>query len=267
MIHPKISLIVATLNAEKNLEKTIISFINQSYKNKELIIIDGGSLDKTNKIILQYQKHIFYSCSRKDRGVYEAWNNGLVKSSGDWVCFLGAGDEFYNDTTLFDMIKLSANKDINFISGKIYLCDNKGNYIEDLGKKWNYKEIISQIVIGHPGALHKKKLFENYGFFKKHFKISGDHEFLIRVGKFINSNYLDDYVVKMDNCGISKSKPIKAIIESGIALKENRYSFFIIIKYIFFAIFKYYVKHFMLKSTLGKKILKFIQSEKKKIIY
>ena len=218
---PKITLIISTLNAGKNLEKTIISYLGQSHRNKELIIIDGESVDSTNQIVSKYKDIIYYSCSEKDRGVYDAWNKGLSICSGEWVCFLGSGDEFYSRDTLSDLIKLSNDEKINFISGKIYLHDQNGNYIEDLGREWSYRKISSQIVIGHPGSLHKKILFKKYGLFNSDYKISGDHEFLIRVGKNIESKYLRNYVVKMDNCGISKTNPAKAIFESAKALKNN----------------------------------------------
>ena len=156
---PKITLIISTLNAGKNLEKTIISYLGQSHRNKELIIIDGESVDSTNQIVSKYKDIIYYSCSEKDRGVYDAWNKGLSICSGEWVCFLGSGDEFYSRDTLSDLIKLSNDEKINFISGKIYLHDQNGNYIEDLGREWSYRKISSQIVIGHPGSLHKKILF------------------------------------------------------------------------------------------------------------
>jgi len=248
---PKITLIISTLNAGKNLEKTIISYLGQSHRNKELIIIDGESVDSTNQIVSKYKDIIYYSCSEKDKGVYDAWNKGLSICNGKWVCFLGAGDEFYSKDTLSDLIKLSNDEKINFISGKIYLHDQNGNYIEDLGREWSYRKISSQIVIGHPGSLHKKILFKKYGLFNSDYKISGDHEFLIRVGKNIESKYLRNYVVKMDNCGISKTNPSKAIFESAKALKDNRnFGFLSSIKFLIIAFIKYNVKNILIKLKL-----------------
>ena len=248
---PKITLIISTLNAGKNLEKTIISYLGQSHRNKELIIIDGESVDSTNQIVSKYKDIIYYSCSEKDKGVYDAWNKGLSICNGKWVCFLGAGDEFYSKDTLSDLIKLSNDKKINFISGKIYLHDQNGKFIEDLGREWSYKKISSQIVIGHPGSLHKKILFQKYGLFNSNYKISGDHEFLIRVGKNIESKYFNNYVVKMDNCGISKTNPSKAIFESAKALKDNRnFGFLSSIKFLIIAFIKYNVKNILIKLKL-----------------
>ena len=251
MNNSKITLIISTLNAEKNLEKTIVSYLNQSYLNKELIIIDGGSTDKTNQIILKYKDHVFYRTSEKDTGVYDAWNKGISVCTGDWICFLGSGDQFYSENTLSDLIKLSNNKDINYISGKIYVHDKNGNYVEDLGKEWCYEKISSQIVIGHPGSLHNQILFKNYGLFNTNFKISGDHEFLIRTGKYIKSKFLNNYVAKMDNEGISKKKPNKAIFESAKALGNNpNFGIIISIKFFIIAITKYYIKRILVKLKL-----------------
>ena len=62
-----ISICTPTFNSEKYLEKTIKSVIDQGYKNIQFIIIDGGSTDKTIKIIKKYKKYINYWVSEKDR--------------------------------------------------------------------------------------------------------------------------------------------------------------------------------------------------------
>ena len=67
------SIITVVLNGEKHLEKCIQSVLNQSFKNFELIVIDGKSKDRSIKIIKKYKKEIAYWCSEKDNGIYEAW--------------------------------------------------------------------------------------------------------------------------------------------------------------------------------------------------
>ena len=64
---PKISIITVVYNGEKYLEQTIKSIINQTYKNFEYIIIDGGSTDGTVDIIKKYEGKISYWISEKDK--------------------------------------------------------------------------------------------------------------------------------------------------------------------------------------------------------
>lgn len=90
---PMITIITVVFNAEKYLESTIKSVINQSYKNVEYIIIDGGSTDGTVDIIKKYQGRIKYWISEIDRGIYDAMNKGwAVAKENSYVLFLGAGD-------------------------------------------------------------------------------------------------------------------------------------------------------------------------------
>lgn len=92
----KISIITVVFNAEKDIEVTIRSVIEQRnyYKNIEYIIIDGGSNDKTLEIIKRYSDNIDVIVSEPDKGIYDAMNKGLEKSTGDAHLFINAGDYF-----------------------------------------------------------------------------------------------------------------------------------------------------------------------------
>lgn len=90
--HPKFSIITVTYNAAKVLEDTIQSIVTQTYKNLEYIIVDGGSTDETLDIIHKYQEHITTVISEPDQGLYDAMNKGIKLATGDYLCFLNAGD-------------------------------------------------------------------------------------------------------------------------------------------------------------------------------
>ena len=103
-LHPKFSIITVTYNAEKVIENTIQSVIVQTYKNVEYIIIDGASLDHTMEIIDRYRDRIHLVISEPDKGLYDAMNKGIEHATGDYVCFLNAGDTFHQDDILFQMV-------------------------------------------------------------------------------------------------------------------------------------------------------------------
>ena len=88
-----VTVVTVVFNAEKYLEDTIQSVINQSNQNIEYIIIDGGSTDGTVDIIKKYQDRIKYWVSEADRGIYDAMNKGWSAAEDDsYILFLGAGD-------------------------------------------------------------------------------------------------------------------------------------------------------------------------------
>ena len=96
----KFSIITPCYNSEKTIKRTIESVVNQSYKNIEYILIDGGSKDKTVEIIQEYQskypKLIKY-ISEKDSGIYDAMNKGIKLATGDIVGIVNSDDYYELD--------------------------------------------------------------------------------------------------------------------------------------------------------------------------
>ncbi|MDR2813547.1 MAG: glycosyltransferase [Prevotellaceae bacterium] len=99
------SIITVTYNAEKVLERTILSVLNQTYSQVEYIIVDGNSSDKTKAIIEQYAFAISRRISEPDSGLYDAMNKGLRMATGDYVWFLNAGDTLHSKTTIEEVVR------------------------------------------------------------------------------------------------------------------------------------------------------------------
>ena len=102
---PKFSIITVTYNAEAVLEDTIQSVISQTYHHVEYIIIDGASKDRTLAIAERYRDRITLLVSEPDKGLYDAMNKGIHLATGDYLCFLNAGDSFHEDDTLQQMVR------------------------------------------------------------------------------------------------------------------------------------------------------------------
>lgn len=98
----KISIIVPVYNVEKYVEKCIQSLINQSYKNIEIILVDDGSNDRSNKIIDEYAKvdSRILTIHQKNKGVSAARNAGLKVATGEYVRFVDPDD--YVDYQMYE---------------------------------------------------------------------------------------------------------------------------------------------------------------------
>ena len=93
--NPTLSVITIVYNNVRDIERTMLSVLNQTHPNIEYIVIDGKSTDGTLQIINQYQNRIGKLISEKDEGIYDAMNKGLAVATGDYVIFMNSGDEFF----------------------------------------------------------------------------------------------------------------------------------------------------------------------------
>ncbi len=92
MQSPLISVIIPVFNSEVNLEKTIISALDQTWPNKEIIIVDDGSTDSSPSIEKKYEGVHVKVFQQKNKGASVARNRGLEEAKGNYIQFLDADD-------------------------------------------------------------------------------------------------------------------------------------------------------------------------------
>lgn len=205
---PLFTIIIAVFNGAKTLQQCIDSVAQQSYPNKQLIIIDGGSTDGTVELLQANDQSISYWVSEPDAGIYNAWNKGLKQANGEWICFLGADDYFWDDQVLASMSKFLVKLPvyIRVAYSQIMLLSEKGQELYLSGEPWQkvkqrFKQLMS---IPHPGTMHRRDLFEQHGYFDESFRIAGDYELLLRELKTADAEFIPDLVtVGMLQGGIS----------------------------------------------------------------
>ena len=128
--HPKFSIITVTYNAGKVLEDTIQSVVFQTYRNVEYIIVDGGSNDNTLDVVHKYQERICKVISEPDKGLYDAMNKGIRMATGDYLCFLNAGDELHENETLQKIVYTLKGKELpDVIYGETAIVDEEGHFL------------------------------------------------------------------------------------------------------------------------------------------
>lgn len=138
----KFSIITITYNAEAFLPRTVESVLSQHYRDIEHIIIDGASTDSTVSVAQDYMQRSYAAqnghevriVSEPDNGLYDAMNKGLRQASGDYICFLNAGDFFPNANVLDTIVSRSlTGKSRQQLPAVIYgdtdIVDNDGNFL------------------------------------------------------------------------------------------------------------------------------------------
>jgi glycosyltransferase involved in cell wall biosynthesis len=227
---PVISIIVAVYNGAKTLQRCIDSVSNQTYLNKELIIIDGGSTDGTIDLLMANNDKIAYWKSEPDNGIYHAWNKALGHASGDWICFLGSDDYLWRRSVFEEimphMIK-AESQGIRMVYGQVARVTEEDEISCVDGYSWEYtwRSIIIDGIctFTHQGMFHHRSLFELYGKFDESFQIAGDYELLTRAFKEGGDAYFINglIVAGMQTGGIT-SNCIKLVKETARARKKNR---------------------------------------------
>jgi glycosyltransferase involved in cell wall biosynthesis len=204
----KISIITAVYNGEKLLPRLIDSITKQTCNDFEFIVIDGNSKDQTVSIIKKNEGVINYWISEPDKGIYDAWNKGIDKASGDWIMFLGCDDVLLPDALneYYTFIKTLDNKsEIEFISSREETINKNGKTIRTRGWSYEWPVFVKEMTIVHAGALHSKKLFEKYGKFDINYKIVGDFELLLRAGSNLKYAFMNEITIKSMEGGASDS--------------------------------------------------------------
>ena len=231
-------------NSEKTITESINSFFDQDYLKKNLIIIDGGSNDKTVEIIKNY-KSINYFEKINNLGLYASINYGIKKSSDGIIGILHSDDTYFDKNILSKINSAFENNIIkpDYIYTNVLFINN----LNVVKRNWESGEIKNdEINLGkfppHTGIFLKKSVFDKIGFYDESLKISSDISFIYKLfeNKQLVGKYLDIYSIKMKLGGLS-TKSIRNIIianlESFIALKSLKISYIKVLKIIFLKIF------------------------------
>jgi glycosyltransferase involved in cell wall biosynthesis len=226
---PFISIIVAVFNGKTTLQQCLDSVAQQSYPNKELIVIDGGSEDGTVDLLNANGDKIAYCISEPDSGIYNAWNKGLAQAKGEWICFLGADDFFWDTQVLERMAEQLAKipPAIRVVYCQVMKLSVEGKALYTEGGPWpEAKERFRQqyMSIPHPAVMHRKSLFEQHGKFDESFRIAGDYELLLRELKTGDAIFIPDIIltgVRAGGISMLTENTMKALRELGRAQRMH----------------------------------------------
>jgi glycosyltransferase involved in cell wall biosynthesis len=218
---PKLSIITINKDNSAGLEDTINSVIQQSFKDFELIIIDGASSDSSIDVIKRYKTNFYFYLSEPDSGIYDAMNKGINKATGDYVLFLNSGDRLYNSEILYEVFSKGHSTDI--IYGNI-IHDSNGKFTPYIYPSELSFAYLLRYSLPHQATFIKRQLFEKIGLYSTEFKIVSDWEWFIKCFNCINIKYvyINNFITIFDSSGLSLSSKNQKFIgnERFLALKK-----------------------------------------------
>lgn len=238
----KFTIITCTYQAEKEVERTLRSVLEQTYKDVEHLIVDGASTDATLQLAQTYSTesqaqnngHQVMVTSEPDKGLYDAMNKGLKHATGDYVLFLNAGDTFPSESTL-TQVAASAER-ASGLPGVLYgdtdIVDNEGRFVRHRRlsppKKLSWKSFMQGMVVCHQAFYARTDLAKQVPYQLK-YRYSADVDWCIRVMKMaqkqglplcnvqtVVANYLD---------GGMTEKNHKASLKERFRVMESHYGY------------------------------------------
>ena len=227
----KVSIITATYNSAKNIQRTIDSIASQDYADIEHIIVDGNSTDNTLEIVKSNKEKISKYISEKDNGIYDALNKGVKMATGDVIGFLNSDDVFTNIHVISRVVNCFNVKKSDVVYGNL-VYQSKDEINKKTIRYWR-SNVFSPGCLKygwmppHPTLYCKREVYEKWGLYNDQFKIAADYDFILRVFKqpTVMKAFLPTVMVNMDMGGVS-NRSIKNVItkssEDYKAIRSNK---------------------------------------------
>lgn len=239
----KISVITATWNSGKTIGDTLRSVFNQSFTNVEHIIKDGGSKDDTLEICKNFeQKYYKDECkgrtinilSDKDKGIYDAMNQGVKAATGDVIGILNSDDFYTSDDVLARVAEeFEKNPELEAVYGDIHFVKD-----ENLKKCTRYFSsryfrpwaLRFGFMPAHPSFYVRREVYDKYGLYDLDFRTSSDFEMMVRLfvkekirSKYINKDFVTMRAGGESTAGLEAKRKVNRDI-AGSLKKHGVYS-------------------------------------------
>ena len=236
VLQPKFSIITITYNAASVIRPTLESVMSQTYTNYEYILIDGGSTDGTVAIARASGIEFAHIISERDNGIYDAMNKGMALATGDYLCFLNAGDAFHASDTLKTIVKAIEGEENlpDVLYGETAEVDSERNFVRmrrlQVSENLTWRSFKNGMLVCHQAFYARRDIAPLYDL---GYQLSSDIDWCIKVmkraRKMVNVNAV---VVNYLQNGLSLQYHRKSLVER----------------------FKVMCRHYGLLPTIGKHI-------------
>ena len=203
---PLVSIITPSFNQGQFIEETILSIHEQTYKNIEYFVIDGGSTDQTLEILKKYSEFIAW-ISEPDNGQTDAINKGIRKSHGEIIAYLNSDDLYLPGSIKMVVDYFTDHSDVDMIYGDIIHIDDHSRFIEQVktGTISLEQYLTCQVYLPQPAVFFRKTVVEKIGYFDENLHLAMDLDYWIRTFLSVNTAYISQPLAKARFYGETKS--------------------------------------------------------------
>jgi glycosyltransferase involved in cell wall biosynthesis len=170
-----VSIIIPSFQQASFLRKALRSIEQQTFKDYEVLVVDGLSKDNTSEVVAEFKHLPIVFRSEPDKGIYDAMNKGVDLSSGTYLYFMGCDDSLASDDTLESIFKKKSVLRHDVIYGDVRFTET--GIIYD-GQFSILKLMMANIC--HQAVFVKKSVFDKIGKFNLRYKTYADWEFNMR---------------------------------------------------------------------------------------
>jgi glycosyltransferase involved in cell wall biosynthesis len=193
-----VSIIIPSFNKGEFIEETILSILNQSYEDIELIIVDGGSTDTTHETLAIYQNEIDCSIIETDQGQSDAINKGVHIAKGDIVGWLNADDLLFQGAIENIVGGFNSYPKAGVVYGSGAKVDINGNVVKDIPYRPFNRKLLKQLFyILQPSMYFKRSLFLQVGGLNVNSHLAMDWELVLKLLKIADFAAIPEKVAKL----------------------------------------------------------------------
>jgi glycosyltransferase involved in cell wall biosynthesis len=212
-MNPTLTVITVVYNNVKDIERTLMSVLDQTYPHIEYIVVDGQSTDGTVAIIKSYSSRIKKLVSEPDKGIYDAMNKGLNLATGEYVIFMNSGDEFYANDTITKVFGTAKDADIYY--GETEMVDAERNSLGQRRHKapenFTWRSFKYGMSVSHQAIYIRRSLVAPYDC---KYQLSADIDWIIQAAKKARKIVkVEGYVAKYLVGGMSKARHRQSLQE------------------------------------------------------
>ena len=199
---PFLSIIIPTYNAGKTMSIAMESILCQTFKNFEVLVIDGNSTDNTiavvNKYISIYPN--IHIVSEKDKGIYDAMNKGIEKAKGEWLYFIGSDDALFDIHVLQKVNIEMKKKNSHVLYGNVNSSFYGGKYDGEFTCKK-----LTRLNICHQAIFFHNSIFKRIGYYNRKYNVAADWDHNIKwfFNRNIKRRYIDMIIADFADGGYS----------------------------------------------------------------